>query len=68
MYLFLSNLSILDIGFVNITFPKMLEGLLPGGKTISLLACLAQSYLFFLEGVSNFLLLAFMSFDRYVAI
>lgn len=68
MYFFLSNLSILDICFINITVPKMLQGLLPGGKTISLVACLAQSFLFFLVGVSNFLLLAVMSFDRYVAI
>nr|DBA22655.1 TPA: hypothetical protein GDO54_013669 [Pyxicephalus adspersus] len=68
MYLFLCNLSILDICFINTTVPKMLQGILPGGKTISLLACFVQSYSFFFVGVSNFFLLAIMSFDRYVAI
>ncbi|XP_075049183.1 olfactory receptor 6M1-like [Mixophyes fleayi] len=68
MYFFLSNLSILDICFINTTVPKMLQGLLPGGKKISLPGCFAQSYLFFLIGTSNFLLLAVMSFDRFVAI
>lgn len=68
MYLFLCNLSILDICFINTTVPKMLQGFLPGGKTISLLACFAQSYTFFFLGVSTFFLLAIMSFDRFVAI
>ncbi|KAM4707026.1 olfactory receptor 6M1-like [Discoglossus pictus] len=68
MYFFLGNLSILDICFINTTVPKMLRDVLPGGKRISLIGCLAQSFSFFLLGVANFLLLAVMSFDRYVAI
>ncbi|CAI9565531.1 unnamed protein product [Staurois parvus] len=68
MFLFLSNLFILDICFINTTVPKMLQGFLPGGKSISLLACFVQSYTFFFVGVSTFFLLAIMSFDRYVAI
>ncbi|XP_056427845.1 olfactory receptor 6M1-like [Hyla sarda] len=68
MYFFLCNLSILDICFINTTIPKMLHGYTPGGKTISVPDCLMQSYSFFLLGVANFLLLAVMSLDRYVAI
>ncbi|XP_053555886.1 olfactory receptor 6M1-like [Bombina bombina] len=68
MYFFLGNLSFLDVCFINTTVPKMLSGFLPGGKTISLNGCLAQSFSFFLFGVANFLLLSVMSFDRYVAI
>ncbi|XP_069819554.1 olfactory receptor 6M1-like [Dendropsophus ebraccatus] len=68
MYFFLCNLSILDICFISTTIPKMLHGYMPGGKTISVPGCLMQSYSFFLLGVANFLLLAVMSLDRYVAI
>ncbi|XP_066461029.1 olfactory receptor 6M1-like [Eleutherodactylus coqui] len=68
MYFFLCNLSILDICFISTTAPKMLHGYLKGGKTISVPGCLTQSYSFFLLGVANFLLLAVMSFDRYIAI
>lgn len=68
MYFFLCNLSILDTCFINTTIPKILHGYMPGGKTISVPSCLTQSYSFFLLGVANFLLLAVMSFDRFVAI
>ncbi|XP_063312571.1 olfactory receptor 6E1-like [Pelobates fuscus] len=68
MYFFLSNLALLDISFTTAIIPKVLFNLISGSKTISYHGCLAQSYVYFLLGTTEFLLLAIMSFDRYVAI
>ncbi|XP_068107304.1 olfactory receptor 6E1-like [Hyperolius riggenbachi] len=68
MYFFLSNLAFLDITFTSAIVPKVLFNLISGNKRISFHGCLAQSYIYFLLGTTEFLLLATMSFDRYVAI
>ncbi|XP_043836670.1 olfactory receptor 49-like [Dromiciops gliroides] len=68
MYYFLRNFAVLEIWFTSVIFPKMLNNILTGSKTISLLGCLLQSFLYFFLGTTEFLLLAVMSFDRYVAI
>ncbi|KAM4808012.1 olfactory receptor 6E1-like [Rhinophrynus dorsalis] len=68
MYFFLSNLALLDISFTSAIVPKVLFNLISGSKSISFHGCLAQSYVYFLLGTTEFLLLAIMSFDRYVAI
>ncbi|CAI9624967.1 unnamed protein product [Staurois parvus] len=68
MYFFLSNLAFLDISFTSAIVPKVLFNLISGSKAISYYGCLAQSYIYFLLGTTEFLLLAMMSFDRYVAI
>ncbi|KAM8960629.1 olfactory receptor 6M1-like [Pelodytes ibericus] len=68
MYFFLSNLAVLDISFTTAIVPKVLFNLISGSKTISFHACLAQSYAYFLLGTTEFLLLAIMSFDWYMAI
>uniref|UniRef100_A0A8C3HHY8 Olfactory receptor n=1 Tax=Chrysemys picta bellii TaxID=8478 RepID=A0A8C3HHY8_CHRPI len=70
MYLFLGNfnLSFLEIWFTSVTNPKMLLNFLSGNKTISFLACMAQSYFYFALGSTEFTLLVVMSFDRYIAI
>ncbi|XP_004427522.1 PREDICTED: olfactory receptor 6M1-like, partial [Ceratotherium simum simum] len=67
MYFFLSNLSFLDILYTTSVTPKLLACLLEK-KTISLAGCIAQTYFFFFLGTVEFILLAVMSFDRYVAI
>ncbi|XP_058400465.1 olfactory receptor 6M1-like [Diceros bicornis minor] len=67
MYFFLSNLSLLDILYTTSVTPKLLACLLEE-KTISLAGCIAQTYFFFFLGTVEFILLAVMSFDRYVAI
>ncbi|NWI92054.1 OR5V1 protein, partial [Pitta sordida] len=68
MYLFLSNLSLLDILCPTITVPRMLGALLLENKVISFTGCLFQ--LFFLIDVvgTEIFLLAVMGYDRYVAI
>uniref|UniRef100_A0A8C5M1U4 Olfactory receptor n=1 Tax=Leptobrachium leishanense TaxID=445787 RepID=A0A8C5M1U4_9ANUR len=68
MYFFLSNLALLDICFTTAIIPKVLFNLISGSRSISFHGCLAQSYAYFLLGTTEFLLLAIMSFDRYMAI
>ncbi|XP_069057604.1 olfactory receptor 8D1-like [Pleurodeles waltl] len=68
MYFFLMNLSFIDISCISVTFPQMLAHFFLKGALISLSECLLQVYCFvFLLG-TEFLLLTFMAFDRYVAI
>ncbi|KAM4043934.1 olfactory receptor 2D3-like [Anomaloglossus baeobatrachus] len=68
MYIFLANLSFLDICFTSITIPKMLVNFLKEKKSISYAGCLVQVYGFLLLGETECILLAFMAYDRYVAI
>ncbi|XP_070584409.1 olfactory receptor 10C1-like [Erythrolamprus reginae] len=69
MYLFLSNLSCLEICYSSNILPMMLTNVLYGGRrTISVTGCIMQHYLFGLFGSSECFLLAAMSYDRYVAI
>ncbi|XP_030189539.1 olfactory receptor 6M1-like [Lynx canadensis] len=68
MYFFLSNLSFLDILFTTTIAPKLLACLLEKKKTISFAGCITQVYFYFFLGTVEFILLAVMSFDRYVAI
>ncbi|KAG6516835.1 olfactory receptor 6M1-like [Crotalus tigris] len=68
MYFFLGNLSLLEVLFVSTITPKMLMNLISRNKAISFLACAAQCYLYFFLGTTEFILIAVMSFDRYVAI
>ncbi|XP_040178062.1 olfactory receptor 50-like [Rana temporaria] len=68
MYFFLSNLAISDVIYVSVTLPKLLSILLTHDHRMSFSACMAQVYFFSLSGVCDLLLLASMSYDRYVAI
>ncbi|KAM7150958.1 olfactory receptor 6M1-like [Macrochelys suwanniensis] len=68
MYFFLSNLSFLDILFTTVIAPRMLSNLLVERKSISFTGCITQTYFYFFLGTVEFILLAVMSFDRYVAI
>ncbi|KAF6082305.1 hypothetical protein HJG60_014375 [Phyllostomus discolor] len=68
MYFFPSNLSFLDILYTTVVTPKLLACLLGEKKTISSAGCITQAYFCFYVGTVEFILLAVMSFDRYVAI
>nr|XP_033808944.1 olfactory receptor 1361-like [Geotrypetes seraphini] len=68
MYFFLSNLSFVDICLTSITVPKMLANILFGSKSISLVSCFVQMFLFHSVGNMDSFLLAIMAYDRYVAI
>uniref|UniRef100_A0A8C0W329 Olfactory receptor n=1 Tax=Castor canadensis TaxID=51338 RepID=A0A8C0W329_CASCN len=68
MYFFLTNLSFLDMCYTTSIVPQMLFNLGSSKKTISFMGCVLQLYLFSAMGAAECLLLAIMSFDRYVAI
>uniref|UniRef100_A0A8D2KRR8 Olfactory receptor n=1 Tax=Varanus komodoensis TaxID=61221 RepID=A0A8D2KRR8_VARKO len=68
MYLFLCNLSVIEILMTLTVVPKMMQNFLLERKNISFYGCLTQSYFYFLFGTSEYVLLAMMSYDRYVAI
>ncbi|XP_069348681.1 olfactory receptor 6S1 [Eulemur rufifrons] len=68
MYFFLGNLSFLEILLTSVIIPKMLSNFLSRQHTISFAACITQFYFYFFLGASEFLLLAVMSVDRYLAI
>ncbi|XP_069347317.1 olfactory receptor 10AD1 [Eulemur rufifrons] len=68
MYFFLGHLSLLDVCFITTTIPQMLIHLVVKNHTVSFVSCMAQMYLVFCVGVAECILLAFMAYDRYVAI
>ncbi|KAF7235244.1 Olfactory receptor 6C74 [Varanus komodoensis] len=68
MYFFLRHFAILEIGFTMTIIPKALTNMFSGDGTISLPGCFLQVYLYLSLGLTEFLLLAIMSIDRYVAI
>uniref|UniRef100_A0A452UZA2 Olfactory receptor n=1 Tax=Ursus maritimus TaxID=29073 RepID=A0A452UZA2_URSMA len=70
MYFFLSNLSFLDLYlcYTTSTVPHMLVNICRNKKTISYGGCVAQLIIFLALGATECLLLAVMSFDRYVAV
>ncbi|XP_053120575.1 olfactory receptor 2D3-like [Hemicordylus capensis] len=68
MYFFIGNLSLLDILFTMITVPQMLVHLVFAVNIISFNRCMAQLNLALSCGMTECFILAFMSYDRYVAI
>ncbi|XP_040266987.1 olfactory receptor 12D2-like [Bufo bufo] len=68
MYFLLGNLSFLDFFYATTTVPKMLSGLLVEDKKISFQGCIVQLHIFHFLGSTEAMLLASMSYDRYVAI
>nr|XP_033779187.1 olfactory receptor 11H6-like [Geotrypetes seraphini] len=68
MYIFLGNLSFLEIWYTTTTVPKMLSGLLSEINSISFKGCFMQFYFFFSCGATEHFLLTIMGYDRYLAI
>ena len=68
MYFFLQNFSFLEISFTSACIPRFLYSILTGDRTITYNACLSQLFFTYMFGVTEFFLLATMSYDRYVAI
>nr|DBA19164.1 TPA: hypothetical protein GDO54_015031 [Pyxicephalus adspersus] len=68
MYLFLLNLSVVDICYTTATIPKLLHILLSGDNTIPFVQCLIQMYFFFIADSAEVTVLFIMAYDRYVAI
>ncbi|XP_015991500.2 olfactory receptor 2L8-like [Rousettus aegyptiacus] len=68
MYVFLSQLSLIDLNYVSTIVPKMAFNYLLGNKSISFIGCGVQSFFFLTLGGAEGLLLTCMAYDRYVAI
>ncbi|XP_045838024.1 olfactory receptor 10Z1 [Meles meles] len=68
MYLFLSFLSFSETCYTLGIIPRMLAGLVMGGRTISYAGCAAQMFFSASWACTDCFLLAVMGFDRYVAI
>ncbi|KAM9671998.1 olfactory receptor 6C2-like [Trichechus inunguis] len=68
MYFFLQNFSFLEISFTSACIPRYLYNISTGDRTITYDNCAIQLFFTDLFGVTEFFLLATMSYDRYVAI
>ncbi|XP_072006480.1 olfactory receptor 11L1-like [Engystomops pustulosus] len=68
MYFFLTQLSLSDILLATDIIPNTLSVVLREGATMSFTACLVQFYFFATSECLECLLLAVMSYDRYMAI
>ncbi|XP_041528194.1 olfactory receptor 6C2-like [Microtus oregoni] len=68
MYFFLQNFAFLEISFTTACIPRYLYNISTGDRTITYNNCASQLFFTDLFGVTEFFLLAVMSYDRYVAI
>ncbi|XP_049739394.1 olfactory receptor 6C2-like [Elephas maximus indicus] len=68
MYFFLQNFASLEISFTSACIPRYLYNIATGDRSITYHICVTQVFFTDVFGVTEFFLLAIMSYDRYVAI
>ncbi|XP_045343145.1 olfactory receptor 5B12-like [Leopardus geoffroyi] len=68
MYIFLSNLSLVDCVYSSAVTPKVMAGFLTGDKIISYGGCAAQMFFFVGFASVDCFLLAVMAYDRHAAV
>uniref|UniRef100_A0AAZ1XEU3 Olfactory receptor n=1 Tax=Oreochromis aureus TaxID=47969 RepID=A0AAZ1XEU3_OREAU len=68
MYIFIAALLLNSVLYSTTVYPKLLIGFLSEKQVTTYSACLFQFFMFYTLGGSEFLLLAAMAYDRYVAI
>nr|XP_004667646.2 olfactory receptor 1444 [Jaculus jaculus] len=68
MYFFLSNLSLVDLGYSSAVAPKMVAALQSGNKSISYNGCATQFFFFVGFATVECYLLASMAYDRHAAV
>ncbi|XP_059028684.1 olfactory receptor-like protein OLF3 [Mustela lutreola] len=68
MYFFLTNLSLVDVSYATSVVPQMLAHFLAAHKAIPFVSCGAQLFFSLGLGGIEFVLLAVMAYDRYVAV
>uniref|UniRef100_A0A452UED8 Olfactory receptor n=1 Tax=Ursus maritimus TaxID=29073 RepID=A0A452UED8_URSMA len=68
MYLFLQNLSVVDVSFSAAIMPEMLVVLSTQKTSISFISCFAQMYFILFFGGTECFLLGAMAYDRFAAI
>ncbi|XP_061827886.2 olfactory receptor 10J4-like [Nerophis lumbriciformis] len=68
MYIFIAALSLNSVLFCTVIYPKLFIDVLSQKQIISHSTCMFQYFLCYSIGISDFLLLSAMSYDRYVSI
>ncbi|CAI5670433.1 olfactory receptor 13C2-like [Oreochromis aureus] len=68
MYIFIAALLLNSVLYSTTVYPKLLTDFLSEKQVTTYSACLFQFFMFYTLGCSEFLLLAAMAYDRYVAI
>ncbi|XP_039674614.1 olfactory receptor 6N2-like [Perca fluviatilis] len=68
MYIFIAALLVNSVLYSTAIYPKLLFDFLSEKQIISYSACLFQFQIFYSLGISEFLLLSAMAYDRYVSI
>ncbi|KAM4846325.1 olfactory receptor 2AG1-like [Thomomys bottae] len=68
MYLLLRQLSLLDLLLTSVIAPKAIMDFLCGDNSISFAGCAVQMFLELMLGSAEDILVAYMAYDRYVAI
>ncbi|KAF3694382.1 Olfactory receptor 2A5 Olfactory receptor 2A26 [Channa argus] len=68
MYIFIAALLINSVLYSTNIYPKLLVDILSEKQIISYSACVFQAFMYYTLACSEFLLLAAMSYDRYVSI
>ncbi|EPY77366.1 olfactory receptor 12 [Camelus ferus] len=68
MYFFLKNLSLLDLCYTSVIYPKALATFLSSSRVITLAGCTSQFFFFSLLITTEGFLLAVMAYDRFTAI
>ncbi|XP_038201108.1 olfactory receptor 5B12-like [Arvicola amphibius] len=68
MYIFLSNLSLVDFVYASAITPKVIEGFLTEHKIISYNACATQMFFLIAFAIIEGFLIASMAFDRHAAV
>ncbi|XP_012609955.1 olfactory receptor 6C2-like [Microcebus murinus] len=68
MYFFLQNFSFLEISFTSACIPRFLYSISTGDRAITYNACACQLFFTYVFEITEFFLLATMSYDRYIAI
>ena len=68
MYYFLQKFALLEVSFTTACIPRYLYNIATGNRSITYTICIIQVFFTDVFGVTEFFLLAIMSYDRYVAI
>ncbi|XP_056397367.1 olfactory receptor 8D1-like [Hyla sarda] len=68
MYFFLANLSLVDMSCSTVSLHKILANFILGDKSVPYLPCMVQMHFFAALTFNEFVILAVMSYDRYLAI
>ncbi|XP_073510806.1 olfactory receptor 5I1-like [Phyllobates terribilis] len=68
MYFFLMNLSFVDVLYSSSITPNIIANIFSEIRTISIIACAIQMFLFIALASTEGMILAVMAYDRYVAI